>query len=625
MEREVKGKNWEEDRKGFEQHMADEDEIRLNWKSGKFEREQVTCETCGDKNAWDKVHSCCEKQCTGILNALQAFPFAAWDDVSAAPLDPTKVVAARKLEITYAEKKPVWKKIPRSQAKARGWKVIRSRWIDINKGDDDNPNYRSRMVGKEFNDHEIEGLFAATPPLEALRLLLSWAATGGTSPQGDPASGGGERSILIADVSRAFFEAPAKRDICVELPEEALTEGETTQDTVGKLLASLYGTRDASANWQEEVAKCMAEWGFITGKYNPCMYRHPSKQILCLVHGDDFVSVGESSKLQWLKGKLKERFEIKTKTVGAKEAEGEVREARILNRIIRRTDEGWEYEADQRHADLIVQETGANKLSTLSHPGGEKKTIDEEENSEELVGAEATRFRAVAARANYLAADRPDIQYSVKEICRKMSKPVRGDWQKLVRLGRYLKGSPRCVLEYAWQGRCGAPQGYSDSDWAGDRKTGKSTSGGLVMIGGHLIKSWSRTQDSVTLSSAEAELVALGKLAMEALGIRSMSQEWQITNENVASTLYADASAALSIAKRQGAGKMRHINVKSLWLQEKSLQKVLSYEKIKGEDNPSDGLTKHVRQELASKYAGTLSMRLSVDRAKTGLQLANRG
>ena len=72
------------------------------------------------------------------------------------------------------------------------------------------------MVGKEFNDREIEGLFAATPPLEALRLILSWAATGvGIAPSSDV---GPRKSILIADVSRAFFEAPAKRDICVELP-----------------------------------------------------------------------------------------------------------------------------------------------------------------------------------------------------------------------------------------------------------------------------------------------------------------------------------------------------------------------------------------------------------------------
>ena len=57
------------------------------------------------------------------------------------------------------------------------------------------------------------------------------------------------------------------------------------------------------------------------------------------------------------------------------------------------------------------------------------------------MGAEATRFRAVAARANYLSGDRPDIQYAVKEVCRRMAKPVGGDWEKLIRLGRYLKGA----------------------------------------------------------------------------------------------------------------------------------------------------------------------------------------
>ena len=130
---------------------------------------------------------------------------------------------------------------------------MKSRWIDINKGDDQNPNYRSRMVGKEFNDGVLEGLFAATPPLEALRLLLSHAA----SYKGSRPTTEWCKSLLIADVSRAFFEAPAKRDLCVELPEEALASGETVADTVGKLMASLYGTRDVSMNWQEEVSKCM--------------------------------------------------------------------------------------------------------------------------------------------------------------------------------------------------------------------------------------------------------------------------------------------------------------------------------------------------------------------------------
>ena len=91
---------------------------------------------------------------------------------------------------------------------------MKSRWIDINKGDDKTPNYRSRMVGKEFNDSVLEGLFAATPPLEALRLLLSHAASY-YRPSNIPVRGSQPamkhcKSLLIADVSRAFFEAPAK-------------------------------------------------------------------------------------------------------------------------------------------------------------------------------------------------------------------------------------------------------------------------------------------------------------------------------------------------------------------------------------------------------------------------------
>ena len=103
--------------------------------------------------------------------------------------------------------------------------------------------------------------------------------------------------------------------------------------------------------------------------------------------------------------------------------------------------------------------------------------------------------------------------------------------------------------------------GYSDSDWAGCRVTGKSTSGGALMIGGHFIKGWARTQNHVTLSSAEAELVALVKCSAELLGARSMMRDLGVESEGL---VYADSTAALAIAKRKGAGKMRHININCL-------------------------------------------------------------
>ena len=107
--------------------------------------------------------------------------------------------------------------------------------------------------------------------------------------------------LMINDVSRAFFEAPATRNICVELPKEDRTEPDVRHDKVGHLRMSLYGTRDASYNWQEEVAKEMEGWGFRQGKYNPCLYFHEGRRLRTFLHEDDFATVGTIENVTWLK------------------------------------------------------------------------------------------------------------------------------------------------------------------------------------------------------------------------------------------------------------------------------------------------------------------------------------
>ena len=71
---------------------------------------------------------------------------AAWDDVTGESLDPSEVLKARALEIAYCRDKSVWIKITRAEAQRRGIKIIKTRWLDINKGDRWQPNYRSRFV-----------------------------------------------------------------------------------------------------------------------------------------------------------------------------------------------------------------------------------------------------------------------------------------------------------------------------------------------------------------------------------------------------------------------------------------------------------------------------------------------
>ena len=157
---------------------------------------------------------------------------------------------------------------------------------------------------------------------------------------------------------------------------------------------------------------------------------------------------------------------------------------------MRCTPQGYEYEADLRHAELISEEMGVANSKGVDTPGIKE---DEEEGEDDgdvpsPPREESTRFRGIAARANYLAADRPDIQFAVKEICKKMSSPAGRDWNKLKRLAKYLVKHPRMIQKYDLQEPIDTVKVYSDSDWAGCRKTLKSTSGGAVMIGRHCIR-----------------------------------------------------------------------------------------------------------------------------------------
>ena len=177
-------------------------------------------------------------------------------------------------------------------------------------------------------------------------------------------------------------------------------------------------------------------------------------------------------------------------------------------------------------------------------------------------------------------------------------------------------------MKYDWQGHEREVTGYSDSDWAGCRVTGKSTSGGVLMIGGHFLKGWARTQNHVTMSSAEAELIALVKCTAELLGIRSMMKDW---GRDSCGVVYADSSAALAVAKRKGAGKLRHINVSSLWIQERQDREDLELRKVLGTENPVDLMTKYLTRMAADRCMGYLSQERVAGRAEAGLKVQGGG
>ena len=154
-----------------------------------------------------------------------------------------------------------------------------------------------------------------------------------------------------------------------------------------------------------------------------------------------------------------------------------------------------------------------------------------------------------------------------------------------------MKGLPRLATTMPWGGEIGNVVVYVDSDFAACRVTRKSTSGGAIVWGQGLMKAWAKTQPTIALSTGEAELGAVVKGVTEAEGVKAILADFGIECSIV---LRSDATAAIGIVQRLGLGKVRHLAVSDLWVQEKLRSRELSVEKVDGLRNPSDLLTKNM-------------------------------
>lgn len=190
-----------------------------------------------------------------------------------------------------------------------------------------------------------EDLFAATPPLEANKTLFSLAVTEGRGYKRGMKKKG--KKLDFIDVRRAYFHAWARREVYVDLPEEDYEPG-----MCGMLVKAMYGTRDAAQNWEYAYIEFMEGIGFVRGRATPCAFWHEGRDVRVVVHGDDFTVLGDEEQLDWFRTKIAERFEVKFRArLGPGERDDKT--VRILNRIVTWTEEGIEYEADQRHAEII--------------------------------------------------------------------------------------------------------------------------------------------------------------------------------------------------------------------------------------------------------------------------------
>ena len=161
---------------------------------------------------------------------------------------------------------------------------------------------------------------------------------------------------------------------------------------------------------------------------------------------------------------------------------------------------------------------------------------------------------------------------------------------------------------------------FTDADWAGCKETRKSTTGGAIQAGSHVVKTWSKTQSLVALSSGESEFYAALKASAETLGMLAIMRDlgWSMYGE-----VFGDASAALGIIHRKGRGRTRHIDTGLLWIQQTAAEKRLTYHKVLGAENPADLMTKYLSQEVIEKHCSSLGVEFPGGRALTAPALHN--
>ena len=131
---------------------------------------------------------------------------------------------------------------------------------------------------------------------------------------------------------------------------------------------------------------------------------------------------------------------------------------------------------------------------------------------------------------------------------------------------------------------------HTDADWASDKTSWRSTSGGVVTLGGGVLNCWAKKQKSVALSNWESELFAAITSGTRSLGIHS---ELMDLGYNCSVTVATDSQSVIDHSRRHGHSvASKHVGLRGLWLQEALADGKLELEKVDTAMNPADVCTK---------------------------------
>jgi hypothetical protein len=339
----------------------------------------------------------------------------------------------------------------------------------------------------------------------------------------------------------------------------------------------------------------MTSFGFRKSKYDPCLYiRGKGDNILYVtVYVDDLIMGGSSIDLiDEFKVQIKDKFKMKDL--------GELKY--VLGMEVSRDTKGIKL-SQKGYINAILKRFGflnCKPVKTPLPPGLQlplgagvpyDNTINEDD---EFYYKGKDRYREIIGSLMYLmVSTRPDLAYAVSYLARFLNNHNKLHMAAAHHILCYIKYTEDIGIRYAADGPLDIT-GYSDSDWASDKLTRRSTSGYLFMMANGPVSWKSKQQTVVALSSSEAEYIALSAAAQEAIAIRSLASEFGVSPTQSV-LIYEDNNGAIAMSKNPVSySKTKHIHIRYHFIREKIYDGDIVVKYLPTNDMLADMMTKNL-------------------------------
>lgn len=463
--------------------------------------------------------------------------------------------------------------------------VLSGKWVFKLKRGANNEilRYKARWVVRGFEQIEgvdyFETFASVVKPMSYKALFAIAAAT--------------DYEIHQMDVKTAFLYGAVSEDIYVQQPTGLGCDQRTC-----KLQKALYGLKQAPRVWFQTLSDFLASLGYKAIASDNGIFALNGETFIA-IYVDDLLLVGpDMTKINSLKKALHGRFKMTDL--------GEC--SYYLGIRIHRDRQARTIHLDQvGYVDKILTKFDMTGCSTVRIPmeaGNRLKKHD----PDYICGAmERTKYQSMVGVLMYLMlGTRPDIAFAVSCVSRYASNPDASHFSAVQRIFRYLKGTR--TLSLCYKGDLRPLSGYTDADWGGDPDTRRSTSGYVFDVGSGVISWSSKRQQTVALSSCEAEYVGQTQATKEAIWLQNLFKELT-NNTSGATTIASDNQGAIALAKNPGNhGKSKHIDIQQHFVREMVEAGKIELVFVPTDLMIADGLTKPLPKAMFEKFREALGL-----------------